>query len=173
LRQEQHDVHQTDQIHDAFFHAVDLDDLAQARHAIACLLDHQGHVKAVERRMARTHLGGKACKRDRVIFGAPVNQLAVVDAVRGFGSRKVVDGFEQTGLALRVCPMQDDRVVGRQAEFQPGVIAEIVQGQVLDIHAALTGRCPSILPDLARNFQSGDALSAGHTKLKYIRQHRA
>ena len=57
----------------------------------------------------------------------PVYQLAVAARVRGVGGGKVVNGFKQAGLSLRVAPHQNERPGGQPA-FKTPIVAKVGEG---------------------------------------------
>ena len=151
LRQKQHHIDQPDDVHDALFDAIDADHLAEARVAFRRAFDHQRDFEAGQRVLARTDLAGDARERQRIVLDAPVDQLAVAGGVGRFRRRQIIDRFQQAGFALRVGAMQHNRRVGGQAEFQPGVVAKIGQGEVFNVHERLVIRT-LILPDFSLKF---------------------
>ena len=95
-------------------------------------LAHEGQLD-LHIALVAAHLAHQAGMGQRLVAGQPVDQLAVAARPVGAGGRQVIDRFQQVRLALAVgADQQAD--ARRQVELQPGVVAEIGQAQVLQMH---------------------------------------
>ncbi len=90
----------------------------------------------------------------------PVDQLPFGARVGRAGRSQIVDGLQEVGLALGIVAQQHGHP-GRQVEFQPDIVAKIVQRKMGQAHGAIiaylrnrakrrTGGAPAMNPARGR-----------------------
>ena len=80
------------------------------------------------------HIGGDDFGADEVAFLAVADHLRAADAAEGAQRGEQVDGFEDVGFALRVVA-EEDVEARRKVRVQAGVIAELPQSQMGQMHS--------------------------------------
>src|SRR5690349_22185464 len=143
----------TDHITDGFLHAVEQDFLAQS-----LAVDHT-HRLEDETRFETMFcprplvLRHKARDRQRVVLGlGEVDDLTVGMGLKRGKCRQEVNGFKDTGLALRVGTHQQDHPL-RDVHIQAGEVAKVGQGEVFEVHMDLW-RCEEIASRLTLTMPS-------------------
>ena len=139
LRQEEHHAQMAHQVDPAFRHAVDAHLFAHRRpgaEPVRAQFQHQLQLLCVPSLTAVARQPGIG---QRAFHRQPVDKLAFDGGARRPSRRQQVDRFQQVSFALAVGALNHCESAG-QLQLQPRVVAEVGEGEVIEMHGSSGNR---------------------------------